>query len=48
MWACHLVIFITVSDSPEQNTEQNRQIWYSCWELNTKYELLKLQQLILL
>lgn len=48
MWACHLVTFIIVSDSPEQNTEQSHQIWYSCWELNTKYELLKLQHLILL
>jgi len=47
MWSCHLVIFIIVSDSPQQNTGQNWQISYSCYKPNTKYELTKLQQLIL-
>lgn len=39
MWSCHLVIFIIVSDSPQQNSEQSYQVSYSCCMLNTKYEL---------
>lgn len=44
---CGLVIFI-VSDSPQQNSGQKCQIPYICCKLNTKYELPKLQWLILL